>query len=82
MKRLHVQLWIAVFLSVSGMILLFCGFWVVPTGQIDNSVLVAYGEVSTFAGALFGVDYRYKSQYKKYIQGEDETENKEENKDE
>lgn len=56
MKRLHVQLWIAVFLSVSGMILLFCGFWVVPTGQIDNSVLVAYGEVSTFAGALFGVD--------------------------
>ena len=58
MKRLHVQLWIAVFLSVSGMILLFCGFWVVPTGQIDNSVLVAYGEVSTFAGALFGVDYR------------------------
>ena len=56
MKRLHVQLWIAVFLSVSGMILLFCGFWVVPTGQIDNSVLVAYGEVSTFAGALFGVE--------------------------
>lgn len=63
MKRLHVQLWIAVFLSVSGMILLFCGFWVVPTGQIDNSVLVAYGEVSTFAGALFGVDYRYKCKH-------------------
>ena len=61
------------------MILLFCGFWVVPTGQIDNSVLVAYGEVSTFAGALFGVD---KCKYKKYIQGEDETENKEEKKDE
>lgn len=59
-----------------------CGFWVVPTGQIDNSVLVAYGEVSTFAGALFGVDYRYKCKYKKYIQGEDETENKEEKKDE
>ena len=75
MKRLHVQLWIAVFLSVSGMILLFCG-------QIDNSVLVAYGEVSTFAGALFGVDYRYKCKYKKYIEREDETENKEENKDE
>ena len=75
MKRLHVQLWIAVFLSVSGMILLFCGFWVVPTGQIDNSVLVAYGEVSTFAGALFGVDYRYKCKYKKYIEREDETEN-------
>ena len=82
MKRLHVQLWIAVFLSVSGMILLFCGFWVVPTGQIDNSVLVAYGEVSKCAGALSGAEYRYKCKYKKYIEREDETENKEENKDE
>lgn len=81
MKRLHIQLWIAVFLSVSGMILLFCGFWVEPTGQIDNSVLVAYGEVSTFAGALFGVDYRYKCKYKNYIK-EDEIENKEEKKNE
>lgn len=81
MKRLHVQLWIAVFLSVSGMILLFCGFWVEPTGQIDNSVLVAYGEVSTFAGALFGVDYKYKCKYKNYIK-EDEIENKEEKKNE
>ena len=25
-----------------------------------NSVLVAFGEISTFAGALFGVDYSYK----------------------
>ena len=28
--------------------------------EIDNSVLVAFGEISTFAGALFGVDYSYK----------------------
>ena len=31
-----------------------------PQGLIDNSVLVAFGEISTFAGALFGVDYSYK----------------------
>ena len=29
-------------------------------GEIDPSVLVAFGETSTFAGALFGVDYRYR----------------------
>ena len=28
--------------------------------EIHNSVLVGFGEVSTFSGALFGVDYSYK----------------------
>lgn len=59
MKKLTVQLAAAVFLTVSGMVLIFSGFWVSPRGEIHNSVLVAFGEVSTFAGALFGVDYRY-----------------------
>lgn len=55
------QLWIAVLLTLSGILLLFCGFWAVPLGEIHNSILVAFGETSTFAGALFGVDYKYKS---------------------
>ena len=59
MKKLTVQLAVAVSLTVSGMVLIFSGFWVSPRGEIHNSVLVAFGEVSTFAGALFGVDYRY-----------------------
>ena len=59
MKKLTVQLAVAVFLTVSGMVLIFSGFWVSPRGEIHNSVLVAFGEVSTFAGPLFGVDYRY-----------------------
>ena len=60
MKRLTVQLIIAILLTLSGIVLLFCGFWIDPQGLIDNSVLVAFGEISTFAGALFGVDYTYK----------------------
>ena len=55
-----IQLYIAVTLCLSGIILLFLGFWVPPQGEIDSSVLVAFGEVSTFAGALFGVDYKYR----------------------
>ena len=53
MRRLTVQLIVAILLSISG-------FWIDPQGLIDNSVLVAFGEISTFAGALFGVDYSYK----------------------
>lgn len=59
-KKQSVQLWIAVLLTAAGILLLFCGFWTAPQGEIHNSVLVAFGETSTFAGALFGVDYKYK----------------------
>lgn len=64
MKRLTVQLIIAVLLTLSGIVLLFSGFWIDPQGLIDSSVLVAFGEISTFAGALFGVDYSYKFKIK------------------
>lgn len=63
-RKMNVQLWTAFLLSMGGMLLLIMGFWVEPTGEIHNSVLVAFGEICTFAGALFGVDYTYK--YKKY----------------
>ena len=64
MKRLTVQLTMAILLTMSGIVLLFCGFWIDPQGIVDNSVLVAFGEISTFAGALFGVDYSYKLKIK------------------
>lgn len=64
MKGITLQLTIAVLLSVAGIVLIFSGFWVPPQGEINNSVLVAFGEISTFAGALFGVDYTYKTRKK------------------
>ena len=47
-------------MCLAGLVLIFSGFWVAPEGEIHNSVLVAFGEVVTFAGALFGVDYSYR----------------------
>ena len=47
-------------LAIGGMIMLFCGVYIEPQGQIHESLLVAFGEVATFAGALFGIDYVYK----------------------
>jgi hypothetical protein len=43
--------------------MLFCGIFIDPQGQIHESLLIGFGEVATFAGALFGIDYVYK--YKK-----------------
>ncbi len=48
-------------LCLSGLALLFMGFWVAPTGVIDNSILIAFGEAMTFSGALFGVIIRPRS---------------------
>lgn len=61
----NIQLWIAILLTVSGIALLFSGFWIAPEGVIDSSVLIAFGEVMTFAGGLFGVDYSYKMKNEK-----------------
>lgn len=57
----NIQLVLAVLLVVCGLVLLFAGFFLPPEGEIHSSVLVAFGETCTFAGALFGVDYKYKN---------------------
>lgn len=38
MKRVTVQLVVAVLLTLGGIVLLFSGFWVDPDGVIDSSV--------------------------------------------
>ena len=57
---ISLQLIAALFLIIIGSGLLIAGFIVKPPGQIHSSVLVAFGEILTFAGALFGIDYKYK----------------------
>ena len=62
-KKNLIQLITAAVLSVGGLIMLFCGVYIEPHGQIHESLLIGFGEVATFAGALFGIDYVYR--YKK-----------------
>ena len=59
--NLNLQLIAAFVLSIGGLILLFCGVFIDPQGEIHASLLVAFGETCTFAGALFGIDYVYKN---------------------
>ena len=58
--KVNLQLITAAVLSLGGLILLFCGVFIDPEGQIHESLLVAFGEVATFSGALMGIDYVYK----------------------
>ena len=58
--KTNLQLIAAFVLSLGGMILLFCGIFIDPQGEIHSSLLVAFGETATFSGALFGIDYVYK----------------------
>lgn len=61
-SSLNRRLIIAVILTVVGSGLLIAGFIVPPLGIIDSSVLVAFGETSTFVAAILGIDYNYKYQ--------------------
>ena len=58
---LNIQLITAFVLALGGLVMLFCGIYISPLGQIHESLLVAFGEVMTFSGSLMGIDYHYKS---------------------
>ena len=58
--KANLQLITAAVLSIGGLVLLFCGVYITPQGEIHESLLVGFGEVATFAGALFGIDYAYR----------------------
>lgn len=58
--NINIQLITAAILSLGGLVMLFCGIYISPLGQIHESLLVAFGEVMTFAGSLMGIDYHYK----------------------
>lgn len=58
--KLKFQLITSAVLILVGCGLLIAGFCVPPVGVIDSSILVAFGEILTFVGAIFGIDYTYK----------------------
>ena len=55
------QILLATLLVLFGVILITGGFFAPPTGVIAASVLTALGEILTIAGALFGIDAKYKT---------------------
>lgn len=52
---------IAIICIVTAFVLLFCGMFIAPQGEIHDSVLTAFGIVLLFVGAILGIDLRYSS---------------------
>jgi hypothetical protein len=53
--RKSMQLCLATLTAVFGCVLIAAAFCVPPSGVIDPTVLAAFGEILTFAGALIGM---------------------------
>lgn len=64
--KLLVQLIISCVVITLGCGLIIAGFIVPPLGVISNSVLIAFGEVCSFVGALLGIDYTYRYKIAKH----------------
>ena len=62
-RRMRVQLVMAVVLVAFGCGLIVTAFFVPPAGEIHPSVLTAFGEILTFAGAVIGIDYKYRENH-------------------
>lgn len=59
MAKFNIQIITAAVLAIGGLVLLFCGTYIDPQGEISDSLLIGFGEVATFSGALFGIDAAY-----------------------
>ena len=51
----------AITLLILGVLLIISSFFTPPVGIIDPSILVAFGQILTFLGALLGIDYHYRT---------------------
>ncbi|MDE6296544.1 MAG: hypothetical protein K2L89_01745 [Muribaculaceae bacterium] len=51
----------AVISLVSGFVLLFMSFMFPPEGEINSSVLYAFGEILLFAGSILGISVHLNS---------------------
>ena len=54
------QILLALLLVCLGVFRITAAFFVPPMGVIDPTVLTAFGEILTFAGAVIGIDYKHR----------------------
>lgn len=65
--RDKVQFGIAIGLMVFGCVVLLIGLLTPPSGQIHQSVLVAFGEIATLAAGVLGIDAIYTNKLQKIV---------------
>lgn len=65
--RDKVQFGMAIGLMLFGCALLLIGLLTPPEGVIDNSVLVAFGEIATLIAGILGIDAIYTNKLQKIV---------------
>ena len=65
--RDKVQFGIAIGLMVFGCVILLIGLMTEPSGQIHQSVLIAFGEIATLAAGVLGIDAIYTNKLQKIV---------------
>ena len=73
--RDKVQFIIAGGLMIVGCMLLIIGMFVPPIGVISSSVLIAFGEISTLAASILGIDAIYTNKLQRIVSGMKEMSN-------
>lgn len=71
-RKNTIQLIVAISMIIFGCTLIAIAFFIDPTGEIHPSVLTAFGEILTFAGAVIGIDYQYKYKIERDERGKGE----------
>jgi len=71
MQHSNIQIITAAIVALGGLVMLFCGVYIEPQGQLHESLLIGFGEIATFAGALFGIDAAYSKKLWDYINSSD-----------
>lgn len=64
-QRQDIQLFASLVLCAIGCGLLIAGFVVPPTGIIHQSILIAFGEILTWVGSVWGLNYYHTVKYDK-----------------
>lgn len=64
---INVQNILSVIFSISGIVLIFLGFFSVPIGEISTSLEIVLGELLAFIASLLGIDSYYSSKISKII---------------
>lgn len=65
--RDKVQFGIAIGLMIFGCVVLLIGLLTPPSGQIHQSVLVAFGEIATLSAGVLGIDAIYTNKLQRIV---------------
>lgn len=75
------KFWLACFLCVAGVVLMFVALFLPPVGILSTSVLTGSGELLLTGGAILGVDVAYSIKLKQLLSDYIEKKPEEEKKD-